>query len=107
MYVIHFPGPFGGYFNKDRNGQPYMSVGAADRATHYETMEDAVVALELVRKARCYKPASRKMARIIYDRHVAECETDVDALRRSSSNNVKMWREGDPIVSENQIPPTR
>ena len=39
MYVIHFPGPFGGYFNKDRNGQPYMSVGAADRATHYETME--------------------------------------------------------------------
>ena len=65
MYVIHFPGPFGGYFNKDRNGQPYMAVGAAERATQYETMGDAQIALERVRKHKGYKMSSRKVACII------------------------------------------
>ena len=64
-FLVHFPGPFGGYFNKDRNGQPYMAVGGADRATQYETREDAEIALSRVRKAKCFKMASRKVARII------------------------------------------
>lgn len=64
-YLIHFPGPFGGYFNKDRNAQPYMAVGGADRATVYESMEDAQIALERVKKHKGYKMASRKGACII------------------------------------------
>lgn len=55
MFAIHFPGPFGGCFNKDRNGQPDMTVGAIERATLYETLEDAQLALERVKKAKCYK----------------------------------------------------
>jgi len=37
----------------------------------------------------------------------ARAERTLTRYAAHLQNNVKMWREGDPIVSENQIPPTR